>query len=128
MGLFVGLITGNLWIYPPTIAQGWDSTLAHIPYYNLQNKMLNYIKKEKIPLEKIGSEFPSLEEQRYITLNSSQHSFKKKNIFSDKYILYSTIFNDFSDEEITYLKTNFKLKKAFTSHKIFVRLYKRISY
>ncbi|PCH92475.1 MAG: hypothetical protein COB85_08100, partial [Bacteroidetes bacterium] len=41
--LVISLFTGNLWIYPERISQNWDSTLAHLPYYSLRQKMINYI-------------------------------------------------------------------------------------
>ncbi|MDP3353257.1 MAG: hypothetical protein Q8S44_05920, partial [Flavobacteriaceae bacterium] len=51
------IITGNFWIYPPKIAQGWDSTLAHIPYYNLRIDAIKYLDNEKIEISKVASFF-----------------------------------------------------------------------
>ena len=121
--LFIGLLSGNFWVYPNKIAQGWDSTLAHLPYYALQHKMLAYLEVEKIAIDEVGGEFPNLGEQRYIMLNDNHNSFKAKEVGVDKYILYSIINNDFSDDELDLLETQYSLKKEFKSVQIFVRLY-----
>ena len=49
--LLAGLISGNLWIYPRNIAQGWDATLAHVPYYNLRIEAINYLDKNNIEID-----------------------------------------------------------------------------
>ena len=54
------LLTGNLWIYPPQISQGWDATLAHLPYYKLRTETLEYLKNEHIDIEKVSSFFPNI--------------------------------------------------------------------
>ena len=40
VALLLGLISGNLWIYPERISQGWDASLAHIPYHSLRKKAI----------------------------------------------------------------------------------------
>jgi hypothetical protein len=123
--LLVGLLIGNFWIYPSKIAQGWDSTLAHVPYYSLHKKMIVFIDNEGIPLNEIASVFPSLGKQKYHLLNNDVRSFKQKNIYEDEYVLYSNIFNDYTDDEVDFLESHFIIKKEFKSQRIFIRLYER---
>jgi hypothetical protein len=33
-------LAGNFWIYPDTVAQGWDGSLAHLPYFELRKAVL----------------------------------------------------------------------------------------
>jgi hypothetical protein len=102
---FAGLLSGNFWIYPDNIAKGWDSTLAHLPWYNIRSEMIQYIEKEKIPFDQIGTEFPNTATFENIDLNGKDISFPQKNMQTNPYIFYSNIFNDFSDHELKELKT-----------------------
>jgi len=71
------LASGNLWIYPKKVAQGWDSTLAHLPYYDLRNNAIDFLQKEKIQLSEVGSAFPNLIELKYVDLIESEKKFEK---------------------------------------------------
>jgi len=122
---FVGLFTGNLWIYPKHIAQGWDATLAHVPYYRLRQKMIDYIEVEQIPYEQIGSVFPNIGVFEIYDLNEKQVGFVKKDFVANEYFFYSTVFNDISDEELTELTNHWLVVKQFKSLGIEVILYKK---
>lgn len=50
-------LSGNLWIYPDRIAKSWDSTLAHLPYYELRQKCFNYIDQQKFDYHQISAGF-----------------------------------------------------------------------
>lgn len=122
---FVGLITGNLWIYPKKIAQGWDSTLAHLPYYELREKIMSYIQEEGILIEEIGTRFPEIGALKYKDLSAIEKGMINADLRKDKYIFYATIMNDFTDNEIDILENKWKIKKKFNKNKIEVILYER---
>lgn len=121
----VGLSLGNFWVYPKKISQGWDSTLAHLPYYELRNKMIAFIEKENIPFEKIGSAFPNLLSLKYIDLKNEEKHFEEKNWNEQEYIFYSNVFNDFTDEEIDDLERNWKVVKELKNWNVCVILYRK---
>ncbi|MEA1899091.1 MAG: hypothetical protein U9N53_15645, partial [Bacteroidota bacterium] len=123
----VGLLTGNLWIYPEKISQGWDSSLAHLPHYSLLDKMHNYLDQEDIDISNIGCTFPNLAEQRYLKLNDDHRSFHPKDLETDRFVLYSNVYNDFEDYEIDILNTNFILRKEFRKRGVFIKLYEKKS-
>ncbi len=123
--MLLALFTGNFWVYPKHVAQGWDSALAHYPYYELRNKMIHYIDENQIPIEVVGTEFPMIGKMEFIDLNSREIGFHKKDFEKDMYILYSNVFNDFSDEELSKLETDFDVQKAFYSGQLCMILYKR---
>ncbi|MFK7774521.1 MAG: hypothetical protein AB8F94_20425 [Saprospiraceae bacterium] len=129
IGLFlvclVGLSLGNFWVYPKKISQGWDSTLAHLPYYKLRNDMIEFIEKEKIPFEKIGSAFPNLLSIKNIDLKDTEKHFEEKNLSEQEYIFYSNVFNDFTDEEIDDLEKNWKVVKELKKQNVCVILYQK---
>jgi hypothetical protein len=50
--MLAGLLSGNFWVYPDTMAKGWDATLAHLPYHHLRQKMRQYINRNHIPVDR----------------------------------------------------------------------------
>lgn len=111
------LLGGNFWVYPQHIAQGWDATLAHWPYYELRQQALDFIEQENLPLDSIGTAFPEIGPLHYRDLSGFQArdrisrqpdrisrrpgriGFKTKDLDTDPYILWSNVMNDFSDAE-----------------------------
>ena len=121
-----GLLAGNLWIYPDTISQGWDSTLAHLPYYSLRRQMLDYLDEQNIPLESVGTAFPEIGPLKYKELNDEVRGFKEKDLSADSYIFYSNVMNDFSDEEIQRLEKEWRVEKRWRKGGVKVVLYRRL--
>ncbi len=120
-----GLLTGNLWVYPDTISQGWDSSLAHLPYYPLRKQMIAYLDQQGIPLEEVGTAFPEIGPLDHRELNGDWRGMKAKNLASDKYILYSNVMNDFTDEEIRELKAGWTPARALRKGGVRLVLYRR---
>lgn len=122
----ISLVTGHLWVYPEKLAQGWDGSLAHIPFFKLKSKMLNYIDNENINRKNVLTDFPLINANYYSDLGTKRNDFipKHKAKFNEKdYILQSNICNGFNDEELIELKTNWQLKKEFKKNRIYIRLY-----
>ncbi len=126
--VLTGLISGNFWIYPDKIAKGWDATIAHVPYYRLRKKMINYIEEKGISFNDIGSEVPNTAGNKYIDLSGDNRQFPLKNFTTHRYIFYSNIYNMFTDEEIDELKYNWILEKEYKCLQVYVRLYKNPKY
>jgi hypothetical protein len=105
------LILGNLWIYPRKVSQGWEATLAHWPYYELRNHMIEYIDEKGISLNQIGTVFPNTAQLRYIDLSERTAQFALKDLNTNEYFFYSNVFNDLSDEEIDTLFLKWKKEK-----------------
>ena len=123
--IFLFQLSGNFWVYPKKIAQGWDGTLAHLPYYELRTKMIRYIDDNGIKTDIIGSEFPNTAKMKYLDLNNREERFHIKDVQKDQYILYSNIFNDFSDNEFEILESSFEILKEMQKGQICMILYKR---
>lgn len=122
--IVAGLITGNLWVYPDTISQGWDASLAYLPYPPLRNKMMKYMEKEGIPICETGSGFPNLSVIDFIDLNGNMLAFTEKNLNANRYVFWSNVFNDFSDSEIEELKSRWIKIKELRHLNVKVILYK----
>lgn len=122
---FFGLLIGNFWIYPKKVAQGWDATLAHAPYYSLRGEMMKYIDSQNINPNEVGTVFPNIGPLEMIDLNGQLTGFVKKDFKTNKYIFYSTVFNDFTDEELDILENDWTIVQRYESFGIEVVLYGR---
>lgn len=125
--LIIGMLSGNFWVYPDTIAKGWDATLAHWPYYKLRKEMISYIDKQKIPFAKVGSDVPNLSRLKYVDLSNDERAFVVKDLRVNQYVFYSNIYNNFTDEEIKELKEKWLLIREFKMIQVRVTLYKNPS-
>ena len=129
--IWIGLMafltfSGNFWKYPEDISQGWDSTLAHLPYYSLFDEAIIFIDSESISIEEIGTAFPAKNKLSDIYLTDRNQSFKPYDLDKDKYILYSNIMNDMGTEQLFELdnlwKVIFKKQKGNISIILFQRI------
>jgi hypothetical protein len=105
------LITGNLWVYPDKIAKGWDSTLAHLPYYKIRQKALKYLDSENIDYQNVQSFFPNNSVIDDADLN---YDYRKLTDFNNccDYVIYSNVFN-ISDEDYNLVKNQYSVIKQF---------------
>ena len=122
-GIGVLLITGNLWIYPPKVAQGWDATLAHRPYYSLRGEALNYMKTQQIPVTESGSFFPNTASFSAIDLTENEQRFHQFN-GKQTYVFYTNVYN-LSDQEWMWLETNYSEVKRFERAGVWVAIFKK---
>jgi hypothetical protein len=124
--VFAILISGWFWIYPVRISQGWDSTPAHWPYYELRTKMLKFMESEKIPVLTTGSFFPNTASLRLTDLSNINDAFKEADLASDNYILFSNIYN-LKDPVIDdlFLNNNWIPLKRISKRNVSLVLFKR---
>lgn len=125
--VFLGLASGNFWVYPQPIATGWDSTLAHLPYYRLRNEMIQFIDNQKISHADIGTAFPNLRSFRLVDLNTdlSQSSFARLDLNKNHYVFYSNVMNELTGEELDELKKYWQAVHILRGGQIEVILYKK---
>ena len=121
----IGLISGSFWVYPKRIAQGWDSTLAHFPYYSMRQSMIHFMDENKLDKEQIGFDFPGAYPQKFLDLSNEEWSFPEVDFKSQKYILYSNVVNEFTDEELVELEKNWQVIHQETSLTVEMILYRR---
>ncbi len=121
--LTIGMVTGNLWIYPDKVAKGWDSTIAQLPYHSLRKKMVKYIENKQIDFASVGSEVPNTNPQKYYFLNDDERFFPLKDFKKDRYIFYSNVFNMFTDQELDELKNRWILEKEYRCLQVKVQLF-----
>ena len=121
------LISGHWWIYPDHIAKGWDGSLACLPYFSLIEKAHQQIDNQQISYNKVGSEFPAVNEISVTHLNDDNRHFIDKEeqpLKEFNYILQSNVMNDFSPSEMQLLDQHFNLKKEFRRSGVYICLYR----
>jgi hypothetical protein len=119
--LFLGLLTGNLWIYPKEVSQGWDATLAHLPYHSLRINAINYLDDQHIKIKNVATFFPNYNTLNTINLSGDTRSFSKFN-GKNKYVFYATVYN-ISDENLSILNKNYIILKQFSNLNINITIY-----
>lgn len=120
--LFV-LISGNFWIYPPKIAKGWDSTLAHLPYFNLRSQAITYLDHKHINFKEIQSFFPNTATLDKIDLNDDPRNFDNFD-GKTKYVFYSNIYN-IDDASYNKIINEYEVIKNFKNRGVYISIYKR---
>lgn len=121
----LGLLSGHFWVYPEPIANGWDSTLAHLPYFDLKNQALEELKM--VRPQSVGTDFPNLRpvSEEYLKITETT-LFKPKALRSDSLVLYSNVFNGFSEADRDTLKNHYQLQNAWKMGSVKMELYCRV--
>ena len=124
------LLAGNFSVYfsSEKRAKTWDTTLGHLPFYELREKCFEYMDAGNIPYEKTSAGFCLYGNQRYIDLKSEyRYIYTDENSDEKEYFLYSNISN-LSDELIDelYDKSKWNLLKDFRKGAVFISLYRRV--
>ncbi|QHL88124.1 hypothetical protein GU926_12050 [Nibribacter ruber] len=124
--LALSLVSGHFWVYPQRIAKGWDATLAHLPYYELRKEMLHYLNQRQIPWQQVGSDFPNLASPAATDLTTDTRTLAPKDLSTQTYILYSNVFNGFTDQELASLNSDgWQVIKELRRGQVYMRLYQK---
>ena len=126
--LYFFALTGHFWIYPEKMAQSWETTLMHLPYYELREEVFDYIDENHLNYSQIAAGFTLYGDRGYTELKN--HG---KVVTSDsdmtpqqKYFIYSNISN-LPDETIDELKNKalWTPIKHFEKFPIFITVYEK---
>lgn len=117
------LLASNFIVYPDKFAQGWDASLAHLPYWKLRKEAINYLDQQQIPIAQVATFFPNYSTIDNVELNGDLRSFSK---FSGKepYVFYSNVYN-LSDNEFDILYKNYTLLQTFRSGQIRIEIWRK---
>ena len=123
------LISGHFWVYPYPIANGWDANLSFLPYFKMQEKVLDYIHSQNIDYQDVAVEFPCAVRGRFSYLNEDNRQFNSKQyrpLSKFPYILHSNLMNDFSLQELEQLQQeeHWQIEKKWKAGQLYMILYK----
>ncbi|MEZ5059740.1 MAG: hypothetical protein R2879_22125 [Saprospiraceae bacterium] len=122
--VLASLIGGNWWVYPDKMAQGWDATLGHVPYYELRQKLIQHLKENNIKPSEVGVEFPLIGPFEIHDLNGESEGFSTFDPEKSTFALFTNIINQYSDEQIITFKSSWEPLKTWSSPTVHMTLYK----
>ncbi len=117
------LVSGNFWVYPKTVAQGWDASLAHMPYFNLRKQAIQYLDNNRISIQNTVTFFPAAGKIESVDLSGDTRTFENDFTGTEPFVLYSNVFN-LEDKEYDLLEKNYILEKEFSKGQVHVQLLK----
>jgi hypothetical protein len=120
------LFSGNFWVYPETLSQSWDSSLGHLPYFELRKNTIGFFNRNKVDFHTVGVGFPMYASSKYIDITNDTCHFEGIDFKRNKWIVYSNIFN-LTDEEIQQCKS-WILVDEFQRGSVFMKIYKNPNY
>lgn len=91
--LIIIQLSGHFWSYPPPLSQGWDATLAHMPYYQLRADFKAYMQQQQIRPEEVATAFPMAAADSFIDLRGSAVPYKDFRTDTTEYVWYSNVCN-----------------------------------
>jgi hypothetical protein len=124
MSILFCMLTGHCWIYPEKVAQCWESTLLHTPYYKLRKECFDYIDKNHLDYSDLSASFCLYGNRGYIEMKNEGKILGTS--MNAKYFIYSNISN-LEDEKVDELKNPLLWTpiKSFEKGVVFITIYKR---
>jgi hypothetical protein len=119
------LISGFLWIYPPSISKGWDIMPLHYSYYRHRDVMMQKMEELKIDPAVTGAGFPYEMPSSVIELKKDDRHFAEPDLHINSYVLYSNISNDFSPHQVETLKKEWTVVHRSGRWPVYFILYRK---
>src|SRR5690606_39008576 len=103
-------------------------SLAYLNYFPVRNKMENYLVKNNISKEQVGTNL-NLNHPQFIDLKSPPEVlYSELDTSKNPYIILSNIENTTSNEDIRLLMNEWILIRSYQQMGVFVNLYKNPAY
>lgn len=123
--IFLVQLSGHFWNYPRRISQGWDCSLALLPYYPMRVDFQNYIIENKIPKNEIGANFTLVNSDFAVNLKGDPTSYGKLGEDSVSYIWYSNVENSILDDHFDDYFKNWEILKQEKKGNVQMILFKK---
>ncbi len=123
---FVSMLNGHFLIYPDKVSQGWEASLAHLPYFELNKKMTAYVFENNLNPNEIAVGTPQKYKLMDTELEPSNWKYldhTEVDVHQYPYVIYSNISNDF-DPIYDELHDSWILEKEIQGGGIVMRLFK----
>ncbi len=104
-------LSGNFWNYPRSVSQGWDSTLAHLPFFEMRKDFQQYMKDNGILKQEVATAFTLCQSDSRIDLKGDTIPYKNFGQDSTRYVWYANVSNSMNKTIGYYFKYYHVLKK-----------------
>lgn len=117
-------LSGHFWNYPRQYSQGWDGTLAHLPFFSLRAEFKQYMADHDIPKSEVATAFSLIKSDRIIDLKGDTTGYKDVYKDSTEYIWYSNVSNTMN-KTVDYYFRNWQVIKYEKKGHVEMALFKR---
>jgi hypothetical protein len=123
---FLGLLSGNFWMYPEKFSNEWDTSLKVLPFFGLEKQMQKYIETNDIKQEEVATQFPLIDSYFDRYLSTGPRAFTNAlagpvNRFH--YYLHSNVCNTDLLPQIEAIRPHWKLLKHLEGHHVYLDLF-----
>lgn len=115
-------VMSNLIVYPEKMAQSWDSSLAHLPYYKLREQVKDFFSEQNVDYAEVGTSFPLLQTFENTDLTDDSRSFSSIDFDNNRFVIYTNISN-LNDDTIDKI-SEYPCVKSFQKNGIFMNIHK----
>lgn len=117
-------LSGHFWNYPRQYSQGWDATLAHLPFFALRSEFKQYMADNDIPKSEVATAFSLIKSDHIIDLKGDTTNYKDVHTDSTQYIWYSNVSNTMN-KTVDYYFKNWQVVKYEKRGNVEMALFKR---
>ncbi len=117
-------LSGHFWNYPRRFSQGWDSTLAHLPFFSLRAEFKQFMADHDIPKSEVATAFSLIKPDSDIDLKGDTTAYKDVHTDSTQYIWYSNVSNTMN-KTVDYYFKNWQVIKYEKKGNVEMALFKR---
>ena len=116
------LSCSHFYVYPERLSQSWDSSLAHLPYFDLRRQTIDFLKENNVPFSEVGVSFPLTEKHKLTDFSDENGEFSNYDFKQNRWIIYTNIGN--LDTPTIDLIRRQTLVKRFEKCGVFFELYR----
>ncbi|MBO5850253.1 MAG: hypothetical protein J6Q47_03115 [Paludibacteraceae bacterium] len=120
--LILLLSCSHFYVYPERLSQSWDSSLAHLPYFDLRRQTIDFLKENNVPFSEVGVSFPLTEKHKLTDFSDENGEFSNYDFKQNRWIIYTNIGN--LDTPTIDLIRRQTLVKRFEKCGVFFELYR----
>jgi hypothetical protein len=93
--------SGHWWLHPEHRSNGWDVTLAHLPYHENRKVLLQELEANDLSMESVASAFPLFcsTQQTDLSPGDRMSDLSEVDVENVEVLIYSPICNDISTSE-----------------------------
>lgn len=125
--MVIGLLSGHFWVYPDKVSQGWEASLAYLPYFKMRDKMRDYVNKNNIDKSTITTGSP----HKYLLIHSDLKKNDGEYVDIDEvkydtfpYLIYTNICNDVADSTYDDIHARWILEYELRNRQVRMSLFK----
>lgn len=133
---FMGLVllSGHFWVYPDNIAKSWDSSMAHFPWFMIDDLPQSVFEQGEAETKVLCTDFPMLAPRKYSHVTDKPglnwQDIKEMDAVTDcDCVLWSNLSNGFEGQTMQILKDKSLFRERMSAQSVQVKMvvYRRVA-